>query len=436
MSADLNLQTHKGHSLERELKCLSALFIGLVTLFFTLLAYFSEMPLKVSLTIYVVTMLLLVPYLLKVYKRIVHPMNNLTNIIEAIRLEDYGLSPKVSYKQGVMSQLLTETSALVNVLQKRKERYNQQVYLIYRLIEQLDLPVMVFDEDLRLVHANEAFSTWYGQPWKTARGLSSKRIGLEPHKANHWQFVNPQSHKGWQIKTSRFESEKDSHQLLILNNINSEVSRVQQDAWQQIIRVLTHEIRNSLTPICSMTDLMLDTPNLPEQLKTPLQVIESRSNNLLLFVERYADTARPIQVNKKLLAFDTVLSKIEPLFPINSIAFEGTKLEVLADPILLEQVLINLIRNAIEAQASNKADDAIILTIKASEAETVICIKDKGQGIANPDNLFVPFYTTKEGGQGIGLTLCRKIIEQHGGSLQLKNRSKVGAVARIALPRH
>ncbi len=425
----------KGQSLEWELKLLSAVFIVLVTGLFALVAHFSNMPLKLALTLYLVAMLVLLPYLFRVYKRIVHPMNNLANVIEAIRLEDYGLSPKVTFKEGVMAQLLGETSALVDVLQKRKERYNQQVYLIYRLIEQLELPVLVFDEDLRLVHGNAAFDKWYGQPWKTVRGLSSKRIGLVASGKNSWQFVNPDAHKGWQIKSSRFENEKDSHQLLILNNINSEVRQVQQDAWMQIIRVLTHEIRNSLTPICSMTDLMLDMPTLSEDLKTPLQVIESRSNNLLQFVERYADTARPVQVNKKQLDMDVVLSKIRPLFPENSIKVVGKALQVLADPVLLEQVLINLIRNALEAQASNGNEQPIQVQWQDTNGDTTLYIKDRGRGIANPDNLFVPFYTTKEGGQGIGLALCRKIIEQHNGNLHLSNRNKGGAVAKIVLPK-
>lgn len=435
MLADLNLQKGKGHSLEFELKLLSSVFFLLVTVLFVLLAHFSDMSLKVALTLYLAASLALLPYLFRVYKRIVNPMNNLANIIESIRLEDYGLSPKVTFKTGVMAQLISETSALVEVLQKRKERYNQQVYLIYRLIEQLELPVLVFDEELRLTHGNAAFDKWYGQPWKTVRGLSCKRIGLMPSGKNAWQFVDPQSHTGWQIKNSRFDNEKDSHQLLILNNINSEVRQVQQDAWQQIIRVLTHEIRNSLTPICSMTDLMLEMPKLSEQLKTPLQVIETRSNHLLQFVERYADTARPVKVKKRELTIDSLVSTILPLFPNNSIQVESRKLQLLADPVLLEQVLINLIRNAIEAQESNNAIEPIQLELQESGSETLIFVKDRGQGIANPDNLFVPFYTTKESGQGIGLALCRKIIEQHNGSLRLSNRNNGGAVAEIILPK-
>lgn len=440
MSVDPESQNRKtehtwGLSLEWELKVLSALFILIVTGLFLLVAHFADLSLKVTLSIYVVTMLILVAYLLRVYRRVVYPMDNLANIVEAIRLEDYGLSPKMTFKRGVMAQLLRETANLVEVLQKRKERYNQQIYLIYRLIEQLDLPVMVFDEKLRLSHGNDAFGKWYGQPWKMVKGLSCKRMGLTVSEAGRWQFVNPDAHQGWQIRSSRFANGRDIHQLLILNNIKTEVRQVQQDAWQQIIRVLTHEIRNSLTPIRSMTELMLDTPELNEKLRTPVEVIESRSTNLLQFVERYADSAKPIQVVKKALQADTLVEKVLHLFPNNSVEATGGNLTISTDPVLIEQVLINLVRNGLESQQANKCEDSIIIEFIDDKSGTLIKIKDRGAGIANPDNLFVPFYTTKEDGQGIGLNLSRKIIEQHGGSLTLTNRPGGGAIATITLPK-
>lgn len=433
MSVQNKGQIYKGHSLERDIKLLFLLIFTLISTLFFGLAYFALLSLKVTLTCYIIALCILLPYLIRVYERVVHPVNNLTNIVEAIRQEDYGLSQKVGYRHGVMAQLLIETRALVDILQTRKAHYNQQVYLIYRLIEQFELPVFLLNESYRLSHANDAFSKWYGQPWLTIKGLSCKRIGIEK-KTDTWVFINTETHKGWQIKHSQFQSGKNTHHLLMLNNIRAEVSQVQQDAWQQIIRVLTHEIRNSLTPICSMTDLMLTMPVLHDDLKTPLQVIENRSHNLLLFVERYADTARPVQVNKKALNLASVIEKIQPLFPADSIAIVNNHSDVFADPVLLEQVLINLIRNALEAQTANQQNEPIELEFSKCGFETLISIKDRGKGIANPENLFVPFYTTKEGGQGIGLALCRKIIEQHKGRIQLSNREHGGAIAKVFLP--
>jgi len=423
----------RGHSLERELRCLFALIFIFVSVLFVFLVHYSGMSTKVAVTLYALFAIVFVPYLMRTYRRIVQPMQNLSSIVEAIRQEDYSLSPGITYPKGVMAELLLETRQLVSVLQTRKERYNQQIYLIYRLIEQLDLPVLVLNEELRLSHGNEAFSQWYGQPWKTVRGLSSHKLGLIHGDTDNWQFADPKAHKDWQIRHSQFVHQKHTHHLLILNNISSEVSQVQQDAWQQIIRVLSHEIRNSLTPICSMTDMMLDMPELNDNLRTPLQVIESRSENLLQFVERYADTAKPININKKPLQSEKIVNKIVPLFPDNSIQVEGTGITLQADPVLLEQVLINLLRNGLEAQQANQVSDPVKLRFFTKGAKTCIEIKDSGIGIANPDNLFVPFYTTKESGQGIGLTLCRRIIEQHGGTLQLANHPNGGAVATIII---
>jgi len=428
------LQSFRTSSLERDLIILFILLMLLPAGLFITLAWYIDMSLKVTLTLLLVGLVILVPYLMRVYRRVTQPMDNLSNIIEAMRLEDYGLSPKVIFEGGVMARLLTETAALVAVLQQHKARYNQQVYLIYRLLEQLALPVIVLDEDLRLTHGNRAFDLWYGQPWKTVKGLSSKKIGLIPDEQNGWQFVDPNAHQGWQIRYSGFTNEQHRHHLLILNNINSEVRQVQQEAWQQIIRVLTHEIRNSLTPIAMMTDMMLEMPELDPKLQTPLQVIESRSSNLLQFVERYADTAKPVQVNKQSITSENLVNGLLPLFPMDSIAVTGATCQFSADPVLLEQVLINLLRNAIEAQQDIGVDVPIQLSFEPTPSETRLYVKDCGRGIANPSNLFVPFYTTKKDGQGIGLALCRKIIEQHGGSIELLNRADGGAVATIRLP--
>ena len=426
--------TKKGLSIEQELKLQASGVFLLVTGLFFLLVHFSEMPLKLALPLYLMLALGLISYLLRVYQRVIQPLKNLTNVVESIRLEDYGMTPRRSFSRGVMAQLLNETTALVEVLRLRKERYTQHVYLIYRLIEQLELPVLVFDDDLRLSHANEAFGQWYGQPWSTVKGLSSKRLGLRPDDTGKWHFINPEAHQGWQIKQSRFLNEKDDYQLLILNNIKSEVRQVQQDAWQQIIRVLTHEIRNSLTPIRSMTELMLDMPDVSEQMKTPLEVIETRSMNLLQFVERYADTAKAVEVNKQTVQGDSLMAKITPLFAQNRIRVEGGESALNADPVLLEQVLINLIRNGLESQQAAGEDAPLSVIFASAKGQTVITVNDRGKGIANLDNLFVPFYTTKQDGQGIGLVFCRKVIEHHGGNLTLVNRKEGGAKAQITLP--
>lgn len=421
-------------SLEQELKLQAFIVFTIVTSLFFLIVHISEMSTKVALTLYLVIVLLLLPYLVRVYKRVVEPLVNLVNVVESIRLEDYSMGPRIKFKRGVMANLMEETSALVNLLQLRKERYTQHVYLIYRLIEQLELPVLVFDDDLRLSHANESFGHWYGQPWQTAKGLSHKRIGLTIDDNGEWHFVNPNIHQGWQIRQSRFLNDRDNYQLLILNNIKSEVRQVQLDSWQQIIRVLTHEIRNSLTPIRSMSELMLDMPSVTPELEPPLKVIEARSSNLLKFVERYSDTARPIKVNKQTCNAKVLMKKITPLFTEKEISVDCGETTLYADLVLLEQVLINLIRNGLESQYASNIELPIVIKFDTIKDHNFISISDKGLGIANPENLFVPFYTTKQEGQGIGLVFCRKVVEQHGGSITLSNLKDGGAKAQIKLP--
>jgi nitrogen fixation/metabolism regulation signal transduction histidine kinase len=406
----------------------------LATLSLVIYAY-SDLPVKVILTGLAILLMWLIPYLMRLYNRITMPLNGLANVVESIRLEDYSLTSRAQYKHGVMPSLLLETTALVNDLQQRKDRYAQHVYLIYQLIEQLDSPVLVFNEDSRLVHANAAFSQWYGQSWRNAQGLSSKRIGLIHDKNRQWSFRERKHNSGWQIRSSRFLDDKHQHQLVILINIKTEVRKVQQDSWQQIIRVLSHEIRNSLTPIRAMTELLREAPDLKDNARIPLEVIEARSVSLQEFVERYADTSKTIQINKCVVNIGELIAKITPLFLPQTIDLTIHENKILADPVLLEQVLINLLQNAAESQASRGVDTALSVEVVGNNKNWNIHISDKGVGIANPANLFVPLYTTKEGGQGIGLVFCNNVIDQHGGTINIKNRRSGGVRATIVLPK-
>jgi nitrogen fixation/metabolism regulation signal transduction histidine kinase len=373
------------------------------------------------------------------YHKIIGPFYSLTNLVEAIRLEDYSLRTREQYQSGILYSLNQEVKNLAEDLQRRKQTYDQHTLLIYHLIEQLDAPIAIFNQKHQLSHANGAFTQYIGQPWQSKRLSSSRSLGLLINNNNLCSFINEIESSRWQLKQSQFIQDEKTYHLVILTNIEKLLRKNQQDSWQQIIRVLSHEIRNSLTPIKSLAQTLVELPSQPDNAKQALQVIVERSIALQDFVNRYGDISQRFSVEKKHFDAQAFSTMLIALFPNQSINTEINTETIWADPLLLKQVIINLLKNAIEASIDNK-ETCISLVISLvnnnrNKQEVIIEVTDNGQGIANIDNLFVPFYTTKGNGHGIGLSLCQNIIEQHQGRLTLaNNKSTRGAVAKIELP--
>jgi len=278
-------------------------------------------------------------------------------------------------------------------------------------------------------------------PWQTLKQTPAQKLGLTKVDG-FWVFdegkpLNTKStQKKWQIRQSEFKEGNNNYQLLMLNNISQELQKNEQQAWQNIIRILNHEVRNSLTPISALSQNLLEMPDLSaEQCQQAIKIIDSRSNNLLAFIDSYSDLAKLPLPNTQQFDLVELLQDIASLMRGVDIKVSGP-LIIKADKGQLEQVLLNLIKNGKEAQLSkSNANEDIEVQIFTTEQKVIMKILDQGCGIANFSNLFVPFYTTKETGSGIGLALSRQIITNHQGELTLDNRiDKNGAVATISLP--
>lgn len=396
---------------------------------------FSELVILSSLVFIVPLYIILTA---KLYQQFISPLYRITNMLEAIRVEDHSLRIHNKCDAGIVKQLQQEIQLLNDDLQQRKTRHDQSVFLIYRLITQLNTPILVFDHQLRLNHANLAFSEFLGLPWQTQKGRLCSELNLRKDQDNRWHFTHtPRQH--WQLRHSQFEDGEQTYHLVIMTNIAKAIRQTQQMSWQQIIRVLSHEIRNSLTPISSLTQTLIEEVRIGrEVLSTPalqaLATVAERSGALQQFVKQYAHLGQKITINKSSIDVTDFFNKIKALFPNNNLLIGNSPQHVrlYADKVLLEQVLINLIKNAIEASST---DSEIRLIFTQSKFKSSIRVLDTGHGIINPDNLFIPFYTTKKTGQGIGLTFCRNIIEHHQGHLMLQNRQdQQGAEAIIELP--
>lgn len=366
----------------------------------------------------------------RTYKKVINSFNRNHAHLDAILNEDYNQLVKPSYQAGSIHQLQQSLIDLSEELFKKKSRYDQHVFLVYQLIEHFNVPIMVLDQHNKLSYANNAFSEFKQTQWQTLRYTSAEQLGLTKQGA-HWQFRDVITAQQWQIRHSEFIEQGSCHQLIVMIDITSALRENQLQAWQQIIRVLGHEIRNSLTPVTAMAENLAVKLTEPRQVQA-LNVISERCNYLNEFVTRYGDINKPLTLN--IVEIDTAafLKQVCAIYPDVEFSCVTNATTFKADRTFIHQVMINLVKNAIEASI---LPIKIALSVHNQGKVNCITIDDNGQGLANPDNIFVPFYTTKQQGQGIGLSFCRNVIEQHHGSLSLINKNKTqGVIATVLLP--
>jgi nitrogen fixation/metabolism regulation signal transduction histidine kinase len=350
--------------------------------------------------------------------------------LEAVHNDDYCQYAKPAFSEGKVIDFHHELENLSAHLQLLKSRYDQNIFLVYRLIEQLDSPILVFDQHPQLTYANSAFNELFPQPWQIFRHSSPGLLGLE-FVDEHWRFKEKQRDSKWQIRHSEFIDKGKTHQLMVFVNIESALRQSQLNAWQQLIRVLGHEIRNSLTPVSALAQ-GLSVKAEGEREKQALNVITERCQHLQDFVSRYASITKPFHLNCQLLSAANIAKRIQGLLKDIALEVEFKAESFWADPAFIEQVLLNVIKNANEA---SEPGEKIKLIFSESSTSSLIEVIDSGHGFANLDNLFVPLYSTKQNGQGIGLSFCRNIIEHHKGNINLVNNTNApGVTVSISLP--
>ena len=364
------------------------------------------------------------------YKRTIVAFKRGSMHLEAVSNNDYCQYAKPAFSSGKVMGFHQDLENLSTHLQLLKSRYDQNIFLVYQLIEQLDSPILVFDQHPQLTYANSAFNELFPQPWQIFRHSSPKLLGLE-FVDNHWRFTEKQRDDKWQIRHSEFIEQGQTHQLMVFVNIESALRQNQLNAWQQLIRVLGHEIRNSLTPVSALAQ-GLSVKAEGEREKQALSVITQRCQHLQDFVSRYASITKPFHLNCQLISANNIAKRIQGLLKEINLVVEINAEYFWADPAFIEQVLLNIIKNASEA---SEDEDVVQVIFSENDQNSMIKVVDNGHGFANLDNLFVPLYSTKQNGQGIGLSFCRNIIEHHKGTINLTNNSHTkGVTVTICLP--
>jgi nitrogen fixation/metabolism regulation signal transduction histidine kinase len=280
-------------------------------------------------------------------------------------------------------------------------------------------------------------------------GLTADELGLQEFLQapgpQTLQMTFPGKHGRWAISHTAFRENGVPHELLIISDLSRALREEERQAWQRLIRVLGHELNNSLAPIKSIAGTLASVTaraSLPEEVhqdvEQGLRVIENRVESLGRFMQAYTQLARmpaPVRSRMEIGPLVERAAALEQRLPVKVTG--GPKVMLDVDPDQLEQLLINIIRNAADASldSSLRHPGSVEVGWHTNARSVEIVVRDEGPGLLNSDNLFVPFFTTKHGGSGIGLILSRQIAEAHGGVLQLANRpDRTGCEATVALP--
>ncbi|MDK1313787.1 sensor histidine kinase [Pseudoalteromonas ardens] len=360
--------------------------------------------------------------------------------LEAMQQADFSQQIRPHFHSGQVAAFEQQLIALGEQLHHQKSRYNSQIFVIYQLIDKLNTPILVFTEESRLSYANQAFESLYRQPWQHYKGATALSLGLEEAQQG-WQFVSHTQGARWQLHSSYFYEQGKRHSLLVALDITKALRQKELAAWQQLIRVISHEIRNSLTPVSSLAQSLAERATSARE-QQALSVIEQRCQHLQHFVARYGEISKVIEPQLQQVQLHPLFASVQDLFasqhPTQRIVLDCQAHQCHCDPQLLEQVLINLVKNAIEAnQTATPAGHQVLIRSYYLSPAVVIEVADEGGGFANLDNVLTPFYSTKTEGQGIGLTFSQHVIECHEGQFDVANEQRgerVGAVIKMTLP--
>jgi nitrogen fixation/metabolism regulation signal transduction histidine kinase len=394
---------------------------------------------------YLPLVLLTVGLALRLRNRVVFPLYTLSNLLEALREGDFSLRGTRARRGDAVGEVIWEVNALSQTLREQRLRVEETLALLTKVLNTIDMAIFAFDSGMRLRLINPAGERLLSTPAPSAIGRTAEELELATCLIHDQAQTLKRSFAGgsgsWECRRATFREGGLPHQLLVITDLSRALREEERQAWQRLIRVLGHELNNSLAPIKSMASTLgalvaRESPpsDWRDDARSGLAVIGDRADALTRFMHGYTTLARLPPPSKRRIELGPLLARVVPLEQRVPVMLEaGEALDLDADPDQIEQAVINLLRNA--AEASLDLDGRVTLRWSHDGGAAIIEIADEGRGIATTDNLFVPFFTTKPGGSGIGLVLARQIAEAHGGTLRLENRrDRSGCVARLVLP--
>ena len=379
-----------------------------------------------------------------VRERVVFPLQTLSNLLGALREGDFSVRGRSPRPDDALGEVMREVNTLGSTLREQRLGAMEATTLLRTVMREIAVAIFAFDEHQRLRLVNRAGERLLAAPAERLLGQTAGELQLEMcldgPAVTTLQTVFPGGAGRWGVRRTRIREHGLPLVLVVISDMTQALSEQELQAWQRLVRVLGHELNNSLTPtksIAGSLESIVARQPLPDDwrddMRRGLGVIMSRSDSLSRFIGAYARLAKlPRPQLQPLSVADCVgrAVSLETRLPVRVVA--GPNLTIQGDPDQLEQVLINLLRNAADASLAINGPVSV-----GWQRDTMleIWVKDEGPGLSSTANLFVPFFTTKPGGSGIGLVLSRQIAEGHGGALSLENRTDgPGCVARLRLP--
>lgn len=377
-----------------------------------------------------------------------HRLRTLSSVIAAFRENDFSIQARRDAKGDALDDLFAEVNSLGERLRSERLHAQEASALLRTVVKELDVAVFAFDRHQRLRFVNPAGERLLPSTLLPALGKNADELNLasclEGPASRVFEHAFPGAFGRWQLRRRPFREGGIPHQLLVLTDLSQTLREEEREAWKRLLRVLGHELKNSLAPMKSIADSLprlLDNDPRPSDweadVRSGLRSIAARAESLERFLEAFSKVARLPPPNVKATRIDELIKSIAALPWRVEIKMEVTPEWTLhVDSSQLEQVLINLTKNAAEAAIAHSKHPLVTLVVRQADDRAIIEIIDNGPGLDCEDNLFVPFFTTKKGGVGVGLFLSRQIAEAHGGRLTLKNRDTggPGCVATLDLP--
>jgi two-component system, NtrC family, nitrogen regulation sensor histidine kinase NtrY len=405
---------------------------------------------KVGLTLAVLFLWFLLTLVL--LEQIVRPLQTLSNVVSALREEDYSFRARGANPNDALGELSLEINTLADILTEQRIQTIETTALLRRVVDEIDVPIFTFDPEQILRLVNAAGERLLQQASARVLGRTASELGLDAcFEAPNATLVNlsySTPNARWMVRKRSFRQSGVPHTLIVLSDVSRALREEERSAWQRLIRVLGHELNNSLAPIMSIAGSLatrLPQLDLPEQTKSDFQrgldIIESRTASLHRFMQSYrrlATMPSPKAQSVELRPLAERVAVLETRLPVTIL--QDPNVTLMIDPDLIEQMLINLVRNAVDsaleqANTSAGAEPEVVLRWEHNDATVKLIVEDNGIGLLNPSNAFVPFYTTKQGGSGIGLVLSQQIAEAHGGTIELANRKDTrGCIVTVQLP--
>jgi two-component system nitrogen regulation sensor histidine kinase NtrY len=381
------------------------------------------------------------------------PLQTLANVIGSLREEDFSFRARNATPEDALGELSLEVNALADMLSDQKVHAIEATALLQRVVDEIDAPLFAFDPSATLRLVNPAGEHLLHQTKARMAGRTAADLNLETCLTAENETVielnlDP-SQARWLLRRSSFRQHGVPHTLIVLSDVSRALREEERRAWQRLIRVIGHELSNSLAPIKSIAGSLssrISTTPIDPEVRTDVQrglgIIEARSASLHRFLEAYRRLAQLPAPAMKDISLGPLVERAAGLETRIKVQVRpGPEVVFRADPDQLEQMFINLVRNAADAVLETKATAAngsqgVELRWEAQPNEVILTIDDNGPGLSNPGNVFTPFYTTKPNGSGIGLVVSRQIAEAHGGRIEISNRSDVrGCSVKVVLPR-